>query len=123
MKPPGTVLKFNEWAEHEGENVEFRLVYSGRLPAASVSDTRSVDKHIIRKQLHKQLKELWKVQGPMSEWAVRLVPAQNSSTGETCTVIDSIANNYSRCGFRFVPLVTESHSLCCELGRVHTNDI
>lgn len=95
--------------------MEFRLVYSGRLPAASGSDTRSVDKHNIRKVLHRQLKELWSVQAPMSEWTTQMVHAANSATGKECTVVDAIAHGYSRCGFRFVPLVTEDRALSCEL--------
>jgi hypothetical protein len=110
-----SVWSFDVWSESEGETVEFRLIYSGRLPAASGSDTRSLDKHRIRKFFHSQLKELWNIQSPMSEWVTRIVPAGNSPTGQECSLLDSIAQNYTRCGFRFVPLVTEGHALCCEL--------
>ncbi len=41
--------------------MQFRLVYEGPLKAASNSNTRVREKHAIRKQFHKQLKELWEV--------------------------------------------------------------
>jgi hypothetical protein len=110
-------LEFDAWPiKGGGEIVEFRLIYNGRLPAASASDTRSVDKHRIRKELHKQLKELWKVCPPLSEWSVQKVPAQNSPTGKESTVLQVIAHNWQRNGFRFAPIVTEGHALACELS-------
>lgn len=116
LEPVIEVLEFDNWPERKaGELVEFRLIYDGKLPAASASDTRSSDKHHIRKQLHKQLKELWAVAPPLSKWSTQKVPAQNSPTGVEITMVESIAHNWRQCGFRFVPLVTEGYALACEL--------
>ncbi len=43
-----------------GDEVNFRLTYDGPLKAASQSDTRRTDKHLIRCVFHNQLMELFK---------------------------------------------------------------
>src|SRR5437016_1087943 len=53
--------RFDQWPDGQGELVEFRLVYAGRLPAHSQSKTRSKDQHRIRQVFHPQLAELWRV--------------------------------------------------------------
>src|ERR1017187_3418407 len=51
-------FEFDE--SEDGQMLEFRLIYSGRLPAEKSNNTRVADKHRIRKHFHKQLAELWK---------------------------------------------------------------
>ena len=67
--------------------MEFRLIYEGPLPAQSGSDARIKEKHAIRRALHQQLRQVWQ-QFPFLK--------RN---------IDHFAEQYQRCGFRFVPLV------------------
>ncbi len=43
----------------ERDTVEFRLIYDGRLPSQTKSNSRVTDKHAIRKIFHKQLANLW----------------------------------------------------------------
>lgn len=106
------VIRF--WVDDENpegvETVEFKLIYRGRLPAVSRSSTRSKEKHEIRKVLHRQLREFWKAQKFLSTWLVR--EAQGSG-GKT--VADVMADRYARCGYRFLPLITESRALGAEL--------
>lgn len=104
--------------------VKFKLLYQGQL--ASIGSVR--EKHGIRRQLHKQLAELWNVQPPFSKWKQQTVPAQNSPTGELTTVLEVIAEQYKRCGFRFVPIFTKGRSLACALDilflrRDHPGDL
>ena len=78
--------------------MEFRLVYQGRLPAASQSNTRTQDKHRIRKALHPQLRELWKADRYLGKAYVRKIRDGRSA-------LDWLADAYARCGYRFAPLV------------------
>lgn len=97
--------------DQEGyEVLEFKLIYRGRLRAASVPD-----KHLLRKEFHKQLKYLWQLQEPFAGWMKRTVPAKNTPTRQEMALIDVMANQYSRCGYRFLPIVTEGRGLSCEL--------
>ena len=77
--------------------MEFRLVYDGPLdPQTSVGRTK--EKHEIRRALHPQLKEVWQ-QFPFLK--------RN---------IDYFTEHaYVRDGFKFIPLVTESHARYCAL--------
>lgn len=103
--------------------VKFKLVYQGQL--ASIGSVR--EKHDIRRQLHKQLAELWNVQAPFSRWKTQTVVAQNSPS-TLITVVEAMAEQYKRCGFRFVPLFTKGRSLACALDiqflrRDHPGDL
>ncbi len=55
-------------------------------------------KHRIRKELHPQLRSLWK-QHPMLKGRWTAEPGQRS-------LVEEHADDYTRCGFRFIPLVT-----------------
>jgi len=102
--------RYEPWPEvQEGvRKVEFRLVYHGRLPAASAT-TRSREKHAIRREIHKQLIELWK-RHP------RLRTEFESSADPTgMTGIKRMAKNYSRCGYEFLPLIPEDLGVGCSL--------
>lgn len=111
--------EFRFWVDEENpegvETLEFKLIYRGRLPAVSRNSTRAKEKHQIRKLFHKQLKQLWSIQPPMSHWMTQVVPAKSSPTNEDATVMEIIAHKYTRLGYRFVPLITEERSLGAEL--------
>ena len=92
--------------------MQFRLVYRGKLPAARWEEgTRRKEKHEIRKVLHKQLAELWKQNSLLS-----ILTEKHDIDGEVLrSKADSIANNFTKCGFRFLPLVTQGLALACSL--------
>jgi hypothetical protein len=80
--------------------MEFHLVYRGRLPAAGGGGTRVREKQDMRKIFHKQLANLWTTEAFLK-----------SEKG----AVAYIANRHSRCGFQFVPLVSDFFSVSCAL--------
>jgi len=128
--------------EQEGlEFMEFRLVYKGRLPAET-SSPRVKDKHRIRKVFHAQLRELW-VKHPSLLWQTEDLLVQKRGAdldGERTMAralpgaadakpwVEWLADNYARCGFRFVPLLRKQNKFVCSLSilflrRGHPGDI
>lgn len=96
------VFRYEPWPEcgDGAREVEFRLIYQGRLPAASQNDKRTQDKHRIRKALHPQLRELWKSDRFLSSRFLE------SSKGDPPRPrFQVMADEYARCGYRFLPLV------------------
>jgi hypothetical protein len=111
--------------------VQFRLIYEGQLPSAGKS-ARTKEKHVIRKALHKQLRELWERDPFLREKKNTLISdvrpsgAKPSLTGETLidltgrnppqrSVLEFIADDYAKFGYRFVPLVSGRDGLACAL--------
>jgi hypothetical protein len=95
------VFKFEAWPEINGacgREMNFRLIYQGRLPAVSRNDTRAQDKHRIRKALHPQLRELWKADRYLNGYFMR-------AEEKGCLRYQMLADQYARCGYRFLPLV------------------
>lgn len=99
------------WHSWQGAPMEFYLTYEGPLkPRASAAD-----KHAIRKALHPQLRELWRrtpfLNGQSSG------PVVLTDDGPTLDphTIESLSNRFNQYGFRWVPLVTDSMSLLCEI--------
>ena len=91
--------------------MEFRLVYKGRLPAASQNDTRMEDKHRIRCKLHAQLKVLWREHPSLRSWAkFDAAEAQGARS-----FADLLADNCEFGSLRFLPLVTNKAGLACAL--------
>jgi hypothetical protein len=85
--------------------MEFRLVYQGPLKASGNNTRRVAEKHAIRKAIHKQLAELWRVKYPMNailKQRIRIVNAGNVTMEGSG--LDMLANEFSRCGFRFASL-------------------
>jgi hypothetical protein len=78
--------------------MNFRLIYQGKLPAASQNNPRAKDKHRIRKALHPQLRELWKADRYLNKHFIV------AGTGERSNY-EILADQYARCGYRFLPLV------------------
>jgi len=110
--------KFCPWPEREDAiEMQFRLVYQGKLPAASNHDTRSKEKHLMRKVFHKQLAELWDKHPMLKRWRTDRAYAsiKRGKDSELVTVEDLIADNYERCGYRFCPLINNDDSLACSL--------
>lgn len=111
--------------ETQGEViVEFRLIYSGPLPSES-SRPHPKLKHDIRKVFHRQLVELWK-QTPclvLQSTQAIILSEKEPIWGERHALVDPkgkpwvehLANQYARCGFRFVPLVRKESPLSCSL--------
>jgi hypothetical protein len=90
-----------EWPK-DGEEMEFRLVLRGHLPSARRAGVDA--KHRIRRELHPQLRVLW-----------RQHPALRSSQDrgpKSKSRIEELADNYAKCGFRFVPLIKWSDFAC-----------
>ena len=121
--------------------MEFRLIYRGRLPSGTRKDPRAREKHQLRKEFHRQLRELWKqhpdlhsqterrfvilktpsnLVGPPGPNVKQIVPAENLELGEARlpgakTWVEHIADSHSRCGGRFVPLVSKAGGFLCSL--------
>jgi hypothetical protein len=112
--------------------LEFRLVYKGRLPAET-SRPRVKDKHRIRKHFHRQLKELWSrdpvlkrqsdpVHVITTPYNAVLDPGKqkiyraNALLPRGRSWVEHVADNYARCGFRFVPLIREANGFTCALN-------
>lgn len=121
----------------EGENlVEFRLLYSGRLLGAKKNDTRASEKHAIRREFHPQLRRLWSSKFMLRRMARQLGPnwihdhfpnmqefynsRKGMSEDEERVELEQFGLNHlgekwQRCGYKFIPLVTEDLFLRCSL--------
>jgi hypothetical protein len=92
--------------------VEFTLIYEG--PLLAYKEDRAAHKHSIRKQLHPQLKEQWRLRFP--HWLTSTQPSKGSTKFYAGGPrVDQIASNYRICGYRFVPLVIEDLVLACKV--------
>jgi len=100
---PKKVLE--QWPEG-GEEMQFRLVFRGHLPSERRASVAV--KHQIRRELHPQLKALWQ-QHPALKTAF---DPNLSHLNNGVSRVEQLANDYSRCGFRFVPLVKEKDFAC-----------
>lgn len=103
------------WADLDNgaTEIQFRLIYEGPLPAAGNSSSRRREKHAIRCVLHRQLAQLYATIPFLNKRRV-LVPRHITSPLKTH--LDTIADNYSRCGFRFVPIINQLEGLACSLS-------
>jgi hypothetical protein len=121
--------------------MEFRLIYKGSLPADQGQGGRTIYKHRIRKEFHKQLRELWHQQPKLksqseTQYVISATPPnQVSHPGPNVrqiyraddlmpgsathprgkTWVEHIADNFSRLGGRFVPLIRMDSGLTCAL--------
>ena len=90
--------------------MQFRLVYRGQLPPARwEEDTRRKEKHLIRKELHKQLKGLWQTHALLKQWSTPF------SENDPRSVASGIADYFGKFGFKWVPLINERYGLACAL--------
>ncbi|MFI5089685.1 MAG: hypothetical protein ACHP7P_06465 [Terriglobales bacterium] len=104
--------------------MEFRLLYRGKLPAQSSGGGGGhiLEKHLIRKQIHVQLRELWKRHPFFSNYfgvvpgvSKRLHIDQNAADDEPTTRLDLLAHDFTKFGYRFVPLVCNRWGIGCSL--------
>jgi hypothetical protein len=103
-KSHSDVFNYSGWptvVEGQAE-VDFHLIYQGRLPAAGQSSTRAREKQDIRKVFHRQLMTLWGTQ-PFLSWF------KNDASSER------LPDRYARCGFRFLPLISQWFTAACAL--------
>lgn len=135
---PKTEVLFHD-GEEDGLKLEFRLTYRGSLHSAQ-SQSRVAEKHRIRKHFHRQLANLWEkepiLKRQLTDWFVPwksyaerfAVTPQCFTVGITPEYMlvsqdyagarhysDMIADNYSRCKFRFIPLVRRKNDFTCDL--------
>jgi hypothetical protein len=92
-------------AEGYVDLMEFRLFYEG--PLKTNGDAKS--KHAIRKVFHRQLKRLWEQHDLLKLASERRVDFVEGS------VVNILARQFDRCGFKFVPLVNKKFELICSL--------
>jgi hypothetical protein len=96
--------------------MEFRLIYEGSLKASGNASKHVKDKHAIRKQFHKQLSILYDNHPKLSRWKNNLQSEPNTNDPTpVITYVDILARRFSRCGYRFVPLVHKQRNLMCGL--------
>jgi hypothetical protein len=109
--PLTEILPIDVWPEGEGETVEFRLIYKGRVPAQGSGAGRNEEKHDIRLRVHEQLKLLWREHPVLKMWSkLDEAEAQNARSHA-----DILADNYQRCNVRFLPLMTKRADMACSL--------
>lgn len=110
------IFDYAKWPELEkGQTeVEFHLIYQGSLPAAGVSKTRATEKQELRKVFHKQLSMLWNTH-PFLFDLKAVKPGHAVAKGRPMTESYQIAERYARCGFRFLPLISQFFMVSCSL--------
>lgn len=123
--------------------MEFRLTYEGPLLATAndrlkpPNPNREKSIHNIRREMHSQLAELWTrhpilkfkqvkryhswsedylSHGPGSVTTVTGDVNLTTVTWEGMTGVEAQAKRFSKCGFRFVPLVCELFNTVCSLA-------
>ena len=111
---PGVeVYRYSESGPQKEMAVEFRLLYQGKLPAADQSGHRRKQQvHAIRKQFHQQLQLLWQQHRGLSGF---LTAAKSSPQESSRSMVELQADNFARCGYRFVPLISRQTGLGCSL--------
>ena len=112
------VLNYSEWPELEkGQTeLEFHLIYQGKLPAASQSSTRARDKQDIRKVFHRQLASLWNRSSFLLQFLAEDMRPDDPDPNATKRPRHNYANMYQRCGYRFIPLVSKYFMVSCSLN-------
>jgi hypothetical protein len=107
------VYRSSESGPQKEVAVEFRLLYQGKLAAGGQSGhKRKQQVHAIRKQFHPQLQLLWQQHRGLSGFltAAKSLPQESSRS-----MVELRADNFARCGYRFVPLVSRETGLGCSL--------
>jgi hypothetical protein len=93
--------------------LDFHLIYWGSLKA----NGGLYNAHEIRKFLHPQLKALWKSDHRLQrlENELELFQPINTPGGGLDTWLNVLSRKFSRCGLKFVPLVTKELRLACRM--------
>jgi hypothetical protein len=136
--PRTEILEFHDPADVEGSDVEFRLIYEGPLSSDAGGGGRAKEKQRLRKHFHPQLRELWKQHPNLREQSgsrfvrqtsprnqvsypggavEQIVPAVGNMSlhPDAKSWLDHIADDYQRCGGRFVPLISKAGGFTCAL--------
>lgn len=113
--------------------MRFRLTYDGPIrpsqsdgpgaPKQSLSD----HKHCMRREFHKQLRQLWKTNNFLKQQKVHVFKGDPSKKGSITDLINGndlcfssmaeyLSLQYQEYGYKFVPLVREEWSLHCSLN-------
>jgi hypothetical protein len=111
--------------------LEFRLLYTGPLPGSGGAggSTRPEAKHAIRRAFHPQLRQLWKSDHNLDDWARRQLTAEyfdrmkaagqswDASTNEDFRQagLNYLSEHWERAGYKLVPLVTKEMFLRCSI--------
>lgn len=112
------------------ERMEFRLVYEGQLKSGQ-SGGISANKHAIRKAIHEQLKQLWESDPDLKQrsqpHSILTAPPAEGTPGvvgykvtmaaalQQPSLVETLGSNFHKCGYRFVPLVSNRLQLNCSL--------
>ena len=91
------------------KTVEFRLIYDGELLGASKTDTRSAQKHEIRRVFHHQLKQLWQVSPNLREWVCHDPQMNVRKTA------DVLAARFIFNGVSYIPLDFDGSGVACKI--------
>lgn len=112
--------------------MKFRLTYEGVLRSTQgearphQTEPLAAHKHHIRREIHKQLKELWRTEPFLSTHKVSRADAQSRPVSDEDSYWGTdpkeqlpwdmaIADLYKENGYRFVPLVRDAAHLLCSL--------
>lgn len=104
------VLRWNPYLEPDGDDMEFRLTYAGSLLSHRDDKRlaeRSLHVHKIRREWHKQLKNLWECHPTL----VRIFASNSRKKKEHSTM----APLFKHDGFKWRPIITEQNGLLCAL--------
>jgi hypothetical protein len=110
--------------DFDGEYVQFRLTYYGPLPAdtlrgGGVRRARATDKHAIRKQLHPQLKELWKFpplkRSPRDPKKAYFVTDYGTEAEKYAHTEEALSARFVLDKYHLVPLATLNLDLLCSI--------
>jgi hypothetical protein len=95
-------------------SVQFRLTYEGSIPAAMRGHANL--RQEIRKVFHKQLRQFWNYNPFFQNSKPNMsIPRDPSLGTPPQTRKDQLAERFSRCGYRFVPVVTDDLDIYCSL--------
>src|ERR1700691_3010306 len=93
--------------------MQFHLLYAGGLlKSAGKKNRRSWKKHSIRRFLHLQMKTLWETHPALREYAARTVTRRGQPD---IPFLENLANTHEKSGHGFIPLITTTNGLVCEL--------
>ncbi len=113
--PERRILLADPDIDPEASVMQFRLTYAGPLLAVSGGNNRVNHKHEIRRAFHTQLRRYWEHHPFLREW-------RGHKKGSTFRyedrglMRDELADRFSRCGYRFTPLVIREWELSCSIS-------
>ena len=98
--------------------MQFALTYRGPVP--SEQQGARTEKHLIRKQMHPQLRQWWKECRPLKGYwdtSQRVLgrPSQHEVSPPFKPGIEWVADDFEMFGFRWVPLVRSKQRWACSL--------